>query len=267
LFIAKIYNKNLMKFGRNYLFIDVLYSVEGTSSGEELEAKQDEEEEVKTQNGDLQEVEEPESDGKVTKEGVESKPQEHVVKSRHSGGEEEKGNGEKIVSTVIKTSSEASECVESKLVKTIKEKLSMAKPEQCNDSDDDGGENEMENESGRKEEEVHVIIKDKPLDYRTKSSDVNDSKQSKFIEQLDESSTTSAKQNGEDSGVESGLDGPGESSEKPGDKVETSLSWEEKPQVDSMSSTTDVTDLTNHDHRTQCAFSFSNAIMFDLDVD
>lgn len=237
---------------------------EGTSSGEELEARQALEEEETTLNSNQQDIENPDEDVK------ESEDAQDNVKTREEVAEvkKEMGNGDKIGSNVIETSSVASESVESKLVKSIKEKLSVSKSEQGDDSDDDGGEREESDQNGK---EVHVIIKDEPLDYRTKPKNGGDSKQSNFTEQLDKSVAMSAKQSGEDSGVESGLEGPGESSEKVEEGAKTSLSWEETAEVDPVSGretqTPGTTDLTSMDHKTQCAFSFSNAIMFDLDVD
>ncbi|OWF37090.1 protein kintoun-like [Mizuhopecten yessoensis] len=56
---------------------------------------------------------------------------------------------------------------------------------------------------------------------------------------------------GDDSGVESNTEGGGESS--PADnQVETILSWKDPP---------------SSEHATKCSFEFSNAVMFDLDVD
>ena len=60
------------------------------------------------------------------------------------------------------------------------------------------------------------------------------------------------KTNGEDSGVECG-EGSGDKGDK--SKVETVLSWNEQPQVNSQ------------EHRTDCAFEFSNAVIYDLDSD
>lgn len=235
---------------------------EGTSSGEELEARQALEEDEIALNSDHQDRENKEEDVKES-EDTQDQINEDVAEDM-----KEMGKGDKISSNVIETCKVASESVESKLVKSIKEKLSMSKSEQGNDSDDDGGEDD---ESDQKEKEVHVIIKDEPLDYRTKPKNLGDSKQSNFMEQLDKSATISAKQSGEDSGVESGIEGPGDSSEKQEEGVKTSLSWEETAKVDPVpggeTQTPGTTDLTSMDHKTQCAFSFSNAIMFDLDVD
>lgn len=238
--------------------------LEGTSSGDDVEFRQSLEEEEMVPENDQQEGENKESVENVDSVRNVEGTNEHVEKK-------EVGSGDEIGSNVNGTLCVASESVESKLVKSIKQKLSVAaEPDQSNDSDDDGGENEEGSESDVKEKEVHVIIEDKPLDYRTKSTNPGDSNQSNVTEQLDKSSLMSAKQNGEDSGVESGLDGPGDSSEKEG-KVETSLRWEEptesEPTPSSKALPPGTTDLTNMDHRTQCAFSFSNAIMFDLDVD
>lgn len=245
---------------RCFNFCLFMYS-EGTSSGEELEARQALEEEEIALNGDHQDRENEED----VKESEDTQDQ---INEDVAEDMKEMGKGDKISSNVIETCKVASESVESKLVKSIKEKLSMSKSEQGNDSDDDGGEDD---ESDQKEKEVHVIIKDEPLDYRTKPKNLGDSKQSNFMEQLDKSATISAKQSGEDSGVESGIEGPGDSSEKQEEGVKTSLSWEETAKVDPVpggeTQTPGTTDLTSMDHKTQCAFSFSNAIMFDLDVD
>ncbi|XP_061172788.1 protein kintoun-like [Saccostrea echinata] len=246
---------------------------EGTSSGEELEPRQFvEEDEENTPNSDKQEVgiqEEAGTGNDPDSYKAQVKSQEDVLEGRSS--EKETGDDDKISSDVLETSNIAMESVESKLVKNIKEKLSMAKSEHCGYSDDDDGEIEEKDVNGTNEEEVHVIVKDKPLDYRTNPTEIGNSKQSKFTEQLDKSSKLSAKQSGEDSGVESGLEGPGDSSEKSGDKIETSLSWEETSKADpvplTQSKAPNVTDLTTQDHTTRCAFDFSNAIMFDLDVD
>lgn len=246
---------------------------EGTSSGEELESRQFvEDEEEQTPSTDKQEVVTQEEAGKEEDSiKAQVKSQEVDIEGKSSETKKEVKDGDKISSDVLETSNVALESVETKLVKDIKEKLSLAKPEHCSDSDDDGGEVEEKNVNGVKEEEVHVIVKDKPLDFRTNPTKVGHSKQSKFTEQLDKSSNLSAKQSGEDSGVESGLEGPGDSSEKPGDKIETALTWEEPSKADpvpmTQSKAPNVTDLTIQDHTTKCAFDFSNAIMFDLDVD
>lgn len=57
---------------------------------------------------------------------------------------------------------------------------------------------------------------------------------------------------GDDSGVESNTEGGGESSPADDNQVETMLSWKEQP---------------SSEHATKCSFEFSNAVMFDLDVD
>ncbi|XP_033733842.1 protein kintoun-like [Pecten maximus] len=57
---------------------------------------------------------------------------------------------------------------------------------------------------------------------------------------------------GDDSGVESNTEGGNESSPAEDNHVETMLSWKDQP---------------SSEYATKCSFAFSNAVMFDLDVD
>lgn len=65
--------------------------------------------------------------------------------------------------------------------------------------------------------------------------------------------TAEERGSGDDSGVECSTDGGGEDKSSQEDNhVETILSWKDQP---------------TNEHATQCSFKFSNAVMFDLDVD
>ena len=162
-----------------------------------------------------------------------------------------------------------------KLVKDIKEKLNMSNEDGICDSDDefDSGNIKMEinSKTTLKNEASSESVED---DNRTKNKNMKEAdeedentltvtsdlinKPSDLTNIIGEGGDTivkiraADKTNGEDSGVECG-EGSGDKGDK--SEVETALSWNEQPPVNSQ------------EHRTDCAFEFSNAVIYDLDID
>lgn len=162
-----------------------------------------------------------------------------------------------------------------KLVHDIKEKLSMSKDDAKCDSDDDiendGNTPEKSNDTKSKHcsesEHIHNEARTKTKATCTKETEGNENmvtvtsdlitKPSDLTKLIGDGDTiikikAAEKTSGEDSGVECG-EGSGDKGDK--SEVDTVLSWDDNPQI------------TSQEHRTECAFQFSNAVIYDLDVD
>lgn len=149
-----------------------------------------------------------------------------------------------------------------KLVKDIKDKLTLNENQGLCDSDDEDvtscknkesqsvnavdGDDEMASEEQIEVDGEHNTIT-VPASFISKPSDLTN-----IIGEGDSIVKVKASEqvNGDDSGVECG-----EGSCEKGDKsdVSTVLSWNDSPQ--------------SQEHRTECAFEFTNATVYDLDVD
>lgn len=170
--------------------------------------------------------------------------------------------------TVEQTNPSSDNAKQEKLIQNIKEKLAVSEEDDKCDSDDEldntpadvqiSGDTKLKEENGnenfysenvedqieRNEEENTISI---PSSMINKPSDLTN-----IIGEGDSVIKIKAaeKTSGEDSGVECS-EGSGDKGDK--SEVETVLSWNDN--------------LQSQDHRTECAFQFSNAMIYDLDID
>ena len=146
----------------------------------------------------------------------------------------------------------ASECVDKNEIG------SKSSENDANESDKMGKKDMNVDENLRKDESKTKVKKDQAKSDKSKSIDLkvsaDDVISNSGIPSISEdvSLIKVAADKGEDSGVESTGEAPDQSLSN---ENETSLSWD------------DSIDVSNQDHKTNCAFDFSNAVIFDLDVD
>ncbi|XP_046567374.1 LOW QUALITY PROTEIN: protein kintoun-like [Haliotis rubra] len=260
------------------------------SSGEELSHDSHSPAEDKEEDDHFEQIAEEEEGEKV--EG--KKGRKVDAKGAGEGSVKAEKDNKDFRTSASSVGSEMSVCEKKKkMVEAIKTNVAACDISQAADSDDDGNDDDVErtcikaapcvndvcekneNQAAGKDvrDATRKSFKEDEEGILSRASSTSDAGDLRKVAEAQDSSVIKI-QAEEDSDIESGkcnesqkIKAPliqdveecnkGDNSSNPGDsKIETVLSWEEHD-----------SGLDPNDHKTQCAFSFSNSVIYDLDVD